>query len=111
MRGILHGDRVSTTHPLPPTSVPMKHRIGLVSSKGFGRSTTAYVEVADVAELAAELKKNNAKRAILYWRDRFGDGQTEGKEFAVDTLSETHFQWLCAVQKDGMRGLFYDRAV
>lgn len=87
----------------------MKHRIGLVTSKGFGRSTTTYVEVADVGELAAELKKNEAKRAILYWRDRFGDGQTEGAEFPVGDLSEKHFQWLCAVQKDGMRGLFYDR--
>jgi hypothetical protein len=86
----------------------MKHRIGLVSSKGFGRSKTAYVEVANAAELAAELKKLNAARAILYWRDRFGDGQTEGQEFAVETLTDTQFQWLCAVQKDGMRGLFYD---
>ena len=87
----------------------MKHRIGLVSSKGFGRSTTTYVEVADVSELAAELKKADAKRAILYWRDRFGDGQTEGAEFLVPELNDTHFKWLTTAQKDGMRGLFYDR--
>jgi hypothetical protein len=87
----------------------MKYRIGLVSSKGFGRSTTTYVEVSDVAGLAAELKKAEAKRAILYWRDRFGDGQTEGTEFLVTELNDTHFQWLLATPKDGMRGLFYDR--
>jgi hypothetical protein len=87
----------------------MKHRIGLVSSKGFGRSTTTYVEVADVAGLAAELQQRGAQRLILYWRDRFGDGQTEGGEFAVSALNDTHFQWLCTAQKDGMRGLFHDR--
>lgn len=87
----------------------MKNRIGLVSSKSFGRSTTTYVEVADVAELVAALNKIEAKRAILYWRDRFGDGHTEGKEFTIAELNDTHFQWLITTPKDGMRGLYFDR--
>ena len=87
----------------------MKYRIGLVSSKSFGRSTTKYVEVADAAELAKELTAAEAKRAILYWRDRFGDGHTEGEEFLVAALSATHFAWLIETPKDGMRGLYFDR--
>ena len=87
----------------------MKKRIGLVSSQSFGRSATKYVEVADVVELSAELKNLGAKRGILYFRDRFGDGQTEGAQFEVSTLSETHFQWLTSTPKDGMRGLFFER--
>jgi hypothetical protein len=88
----------------------MKKRIGLVSSQSFGRSATKYVEVADAAELSAELSKAGAKRAILYFRDRFGDGQTEGSEFPISALNETHFQWLTTTPKDGMRGLFFERA-
>ena len=84
----------------------MKKRIGLVSSQSFGRSATKYVEVADVAEL----QKLGAKRAILYFRDRFGDGQTEGAQFEVSALSGTHFEWLTTTPKDGMRGLFFERA-
>jgi hypothetical protein len=86
----------------------MKHRIGLVSSKSFGRSTTKYVEVADAAELAVALKNAGATHAILYWRERFGDGHTEGQEFPASTLGDTQFQWLIVAPKDGMRGLFYD---
>jgi hypothetical protein len=87
----------------------MKTRIGLVSSQAFGRSKTVYVEVADVAELLAELQKAGAQRAVLFWRDRFGDGHTEGVPFPVSTLNDTHFQWAAAPAKDGMRGIFYDR--
>lgn len=87
----------------------MKNRIALVSSQSFGRSVTKYIEVANVAELATELNNANAKRVILYWRDRFGDGHTEGQEFAVAALNDTHFQWLLVAPKDGMRGLFFDR--
>lgn len=85
----------------------MKHRIGLVSSKGFGRSTTKYVEVAGAQELIAEVQKAGGERAILYWRDRFGDGHTEGAEFPVASLNESHLQWLIETPKDGMRGLFH----
>ncbi len=87
----------------------MKKRIGLVSSQSFGRSATKYVEVADATELIAELNTAGAKRAILYWRDRFGDGHTEGEEFAVATLTATQFEWLLVAPKDGMRGLYFDR--
>ena len=87
----------------------MKNRIALVSSQSFGRSVTKYVEAADAAELAAELANVQAKRVILYWRDRFGDGHTEGQEFAASALSDTHLQWLLVTPKDGMRGLFFDR--
>lgn len=85
----------------------MKHRIGLVSSKEFGRSTTKYVEVTGVPELVAALQQAGAERAILYWRDRFGDGHTEGAEFPVAALKESHLQWLIETPKDGMRGLFH----
>ena len=87
----------------------MKTRIGLVAYQTFGRSKTTYVEVADSAELLAELKKAGAQRAVLYWRDRFGDGHTEGEPFPVTSLNETHLQWAAAPQTDGMRALFYDR--
>lgn len=87
----------------------MKNRIALVSSQSFGRSVTKYVEVADIVELVAELNKASAKRVILYWRDRFGDGHTEGQEMAVTDLKDSHFRWLLETPKDGMRGLFFDR--
>ena len=55
----------------------MKTRIGLVTTKAMGRSTTTFVEVADVKELGAELAKIGAKRVALFWRDRIGDGHGE----------------------------------
>ena len=87
----------------------MKTRIGLVSSQAFGRSKMAYVEVADTAELLAELKKAGAQRAILYWRDRFGDGHTEGEPFPVASLNDAHLKWVTTSEKDTTRALFYDR--
>ena len=87
----------------------MKTRIGLVSNQGrLGRSTTQYVEVADAKELAAALTGIGAKQAVLYWRDRIGDGHTEGQPFAVSALIDTHFKWAAEVPKDGMRGIFFD---
>ena len=87
----------------------MKTRIGLVSNQGrLGRSTTHYVEVADAKELAAELGKLGAKQAVLYWRNRIGDGNTEGQPFAVAALTDAHFKWAAEVPKDGMRGIFFD---
>lgn len=87
----------------------MKTRIGLVSDQGrLGRSATQYVEVADAKELAAELGKLGAKQAVLYWRDRIGDGHTEGEAFAAASLSDKHFTWAATVPKDGMRGIFFD---
>jgi hypothetical protein len=87
----------------------MKTRVALVSSQSFGHSVTKYIEVADVAELAAEMNKAGARRVILYFRDRFGDGKTEGAEFPVSALSDTHFKWLLETPKEGMRGLYFDR--
>ena len=86
----------------------MKTRIGLVSNQTLGRSVTKFVEVANAKELAAELTKAGAKRAVLYWRDRIGDGHTEGQPFALADLSDTHFAWAAAASKDGMRGIFFD---
>ena len=87
----------------------MKTRIGLVSNQGrLGRSATQYVEVADAKELASELTKIGAKQAVLYWRNRIGDGNTEGEPFAVATLTDKHFKWAAEVPKDGMRGIFFD---
>ena len=87
----------------------MKTRIGLVSNQGrLGRSATRYVEVADAKELAAELGKLGAKQAVLYWRDRIGDGHTEGEPFAIAALDAKHFAWAAEVPKDGMRGIFFD---
>ena len=87
----------------------MKTRIGLVSNQGrLGRSVTKYVEVADAKELAAELTKAGAKQAVLYWRDRIGDGHVEGQPFAAADLGDKHFAWASEVGKDGMRGIFFD---
>jgi hypothetical protein len=87
----------------------MKTRIGLVSNQGrLGRSATRFIEVTDLKELAAELAKAGAKQAVLYWRDRIGDGHTEGEPFAVAALSEKHFAWAAEHPKDGMRGIFFD---
>jgi len=87
----------------------MKTRIGLVSNQGrLGRSATRFIEVADLKELAAELTKAGAKQAVLYWRDRIGDGHTEGQPFAIASLTDKHFAWAAEVPKDGMRGLFFD---
>lgn len=87
----------------------MKTRIGLVSNQGkLGRSITKYVEVADAKELAAELSKVGAKQAVLYWRDRIGDGHTEGNPFEVASLGDKEFKWAADVPKDGMRGIFFD---
>jgi hypothetical protein len=86
----------------------MKTRIGLVYNPAFGRSVTKHVDADNTSELAAELAKAGAKRGVLYYRDRFGDGHTEGQPFAIAELSDTHYAWLAAPTKDGMRGLFYD---
>ncbi len=87
----------------------MKTRIGLVSNQGkLGRSVTKFVEVADTKELAAELTKAGAKQAVLYWRDRIGDGHTEGEAFPIASLSDKHFAWASEHPKDGMRGVFFD---
>jgi len=86
----------------------MKKRIGLVTTKGMGRSTTTFVEVADLKDLGAELAKIGAKRVALFWRDRIGDGHTEGEPLAAADLKDTHFAWLTTQPKDGMRGLFCD---
>ena len=87
----------------------MKTRIGLVSNQGrLGRSVTKFVEVDGAADLVAELTKAGAKQAVLYFRDRIGDGHTEGAPFAVSELNATHFTWASAHPKDGMRGIFFD---
>ena len=87
----------------------MKTRIGLVSNQGrLGRSVTKYVEVADAKELAAELATAGAKQAVLYWRNRIGDGHTEGQPFTIAEVTDKHFAWAAEVPKDGMRGIFFD---
>ena len=87
----------------------MKTRIGLVIPQPLGRSKTTFVDVADAKELAAELAKVGAKRSALFWRDRLGDGHTEGEPFAVAEVSDKHFAWAAEHPKDGgMRGLVCD---
>lgn len=87
----------------------MKTRIGLVSNQGkLGRSVTKFVEVAGTVELVEELTKAGAKQAVLYWRDRIGDGHTEGKPFLVTDLTIAQFKWAAETPKDGMRGIFFD---
>jgi len=86
----------------------MKTRIGLVTTKAMGRSSTSFVEVEGLKELSAELTKIGAKRVALFWRDRIGDGHVEGEPFAVADLKDTHFTWVSTHPKDGMRGLFCD---
>jgi hypothetical protein len=90
----------------------MKTRIGLVLPQPLGRSKTTFVEVADAKELGAELAKAGAKRAALFWRDRTGDGHTEGEPFAVADVNDKHFAWAAAQPKEGgMRGLVCDTKV
>ena len=86
----------------------MKNRIGLVTTKPLGRSTTKFIEVTDLKELSAELTKAGAKRVALFWRDRIGDGHVEGEPFPVAKLDETHFTWVTTQPKDATRALFYD---
>ena len=84
----------------------MKTRIALVFPQQLGRSKTTFVEVADVKELSAELTKTGAKRTALFWRDRFGDGHTDGEPFAVAELNDKHLAWAAAQPTGGgMRGL------
>ena len=84
----------------------MKTRIALVFPQLHGRSKTTFVEVADVKELSSELAKAGAKRASLFWRDRIGDGHTDGEPFAVAALDDKHFDWAAMQPKEGgMRGL------
>ena len=86
----------------------MKTRIGLVTTRPMGRSLTKFVEVADTKELATALTAIGATRAVLYWRDRIGDGHVEGEPFAIADLTDKHFAWAADHPKDGMRGLFCD---
>jgi len=93
----------------------MKIRIGLFTpkktlTKKKGESTVAtYVEVADLAELSAQLTKHGAKKAGLFWRDRLGEGHLEGKMFPASDLKAEHFTWLGAkAEASQTRGLFYE---
>ena len=79
-----------------------------MSTKPHGRSTTTFVEVATVAELKLELAKLGAKHVAQHWRDRFGDGHTEGGIFAPDELTDAHFAWVTSAPKDNTRSIFYD---
>lgn len=87
----------------------MKKRVGLLTTQSFGRSLTHYVEVADLAELKAELAKLGARRVALHWRDRIGDGHTEGEIMPVDALTPAHLEWVLGAPKDNVRTIAYDR--
>lgn len=86
----------------------MKHRILLVTNKSAARSTTKGIDVADLGELSAALAKAGATRVACYWRDRIGDGHTEGAPFPVTGLEAKHFDWLLNGPKDAARALFYE---
>lgn len=86
----------------------MKHRILLVTNKSTTRSVTKGVDVADLNELSATLAKVGAVRVACYWRDRIGDGHTEGAPFPVADLNPKHFDWLITGPKDAARALFYE---
>ncbi|HVU25470.1 MAG TPA: hypothetical protein VHE13_15185 [Opitutus sp.] len=87
----------------------MKKRIGLLTTQSFGRSLTHYVEVASVAELKAELEKLGARRIALHWRDRIGDGHTEGDIMPLESLTQAHLDWVTTAPKDNLRTIAYDR--
>jgi len=87
----------------------MKKRVGLLTTQSFGRSLTHYVDVADVAELKSELAKLGARRVALHWRDRIGDGHTEGEIMPLDALTAAHLDWIANAPKDNLRTIAYDR--
>ena len=92
----------------------MKKRIGLFTprakiKKGFSTTTTTYVEVEDVAELAAKLSGLGATRLGLLCRDRLGATSIEGKMFPASDLKSAHIDWLTEKPKEFQtRGLFYE---
>jgi len=79
-----------------------------MTTKPHGRSTTTFVEIATLAELKSELAKLGAKRVAQHWRDRFGDGHTEGSVFALDELTNAHIEWVTTPPKGNTRSFFYD---
>ncbi|MEY2880700.1 MAG: hypothetical protein RLZZ15_3080 [Verrucomicrobiota bacterium] len=83
----------------------MKTRIGIVTPQPAGRSKTSFVEAADAKDLVSELNRLGAKQVALFWRDRIGDGHTEGAPFAIKDLTEQHFAWVATPTKDGMRAV------
>ena len=85
----------------------MKKRTGLLATQPQGRSTTTFVDIATLAELKAELTKLGAKQLALHWRDRYGDGHTEGTTFKIADLAESHIEWVGAAPKGNTRAIFY----
>lgn len=86
----------------------MKKRIGLMTTKPHGRSATTFVEVSTAAELKAELAKLGAKRVAQHWRDRFGDGHTEGGVLPLADLSAANLDWVTNPPRGNTRSIFYD---
>ncbi len=86
----------------------MKKRIGLLATQPQGRSTTTFVEIETLAELKAELAKLGAKQLALHWRDRYGDGHTEGAIFQAADLADSHITWVTTPPTGNTRSIFYD---
>jgi hypothetical protein len=86
----------------------MKKRIGLLATQPQGRSKTTFVEIDTVAELQAELAKLGAKQLALHWRDRYGDGHTEGAVFPLASLADSHIAWVTSAPTGNTRSIFYD---
>ncbi len=86
----------------------MKKRIGLLATQPQGRSTTTFVEIETLADLKAELGKLGAKQLALHWRDRYGDGHTEGAVFPVASLADSHIAWVMSAPTGNTRSIFYD---
>ena len=86
----------------------MKKRIGLLATQPHGRSTTTFVEIETLADLKAELSKLGAMQLALHWRDRFGDGHTEGAIFKIADLADSHIAWVTSAPTGNTRSIFYD---
>lgn len=92
----------------------MSIRIGLFTRRakkkeGQASTTATYVEVSNLAELAAKVAGLGAKEVGLLRRDRAGTTTLEGKMFPAGELAASHFEWLSAKGTEfETRGLFYD---
>jgi hypothetical protein len=111
---ILFGIGMAVALPKLPGNHLTTMRIGLFTpathaKKGSPTTTTTYVEVVEIADLAEKLKGLGAKRVGLLKRDRLGTTQLEGSMFTLDQLKPEHLTWVSTKPAEfETRGIFYD---
>jgi hypothetical protein len=91
----------------------MKTRIGLFTpkrhphKKGEATTTTTYVEIDALADLAAKLAELGIKQIGLLRRDRSGATHIEGTMFPASELKPETLAWLTAKSAEfETRGLY-----